>query len=277
MSTAEPSVPLHALARRLRDLHRRVHASMPWGYRVAGLFVRLAADSIDTFGRVICAEFIKAVVRGMPDAPGGKPAFDLIQDVFRRGADALPPGYGRSFASRVYKILLSKFSDPELAEEAMSRVMLQAARGKVHIANGSDLHSAEAYVITACMNAARDILRSKGRRREVPLVRERDDDDREVDIADPETFRDLDKTISPREMERLLDAVEEVHPRAREYVEAVLRGDSQAEWARELGVTDAAVSKFVRKIRPTLQQALREHLRSGSVAARHSAYSYDYS
>jgi predicted transcriptional regulator len=75
-------------------------------------------------------------------------------------------------------------------------------------------------------------------------------------------------------MDRILAAVAEVHPRAREYLEAVLRGDSQAEWARELGVTDAAVSKLVRKIRPTLQQALHDHLRSASVVVRCPRYDY---
>jgi RNA polymerase sigma factor (sigma-70 family) len=265
-------VPPHLVARRLRDLNRSIYASMPWGYRVAGLLVHLAADGLEAFGRTMYAEFVKAAVRGMPDAPHGKPAFDLIQDVFRRGADALPPGYGRPFASRVYKIILVKFGDPEVVEEAMSAVMLRAAQGKFHIGSGSDLHSAESYAVTAVLNAGRDILRAQGRRRESPLVRE--DDDTTVDIADPETFRDLDRSISPKEMQSILDSVESVHPRAREYLEAVLRGDSQAEWARELGVTDAAVSKLVRKIRPTLQRALREHLRSAALMASRSAYDY---
>ncbi len=265
-------VPLNVLTRRLRDINRSAHASMPWGYRIAALLVRLAGDSLDAFGRVVSAEMILAAVRGMPDI-GGKPAIDWIQDVHRKGADVLPFGTGRPFAAKVFKIVLAKFGDPEVAEEAMSHLMLQAARDKLHIANGSDLHSAESYLITSCLNAARDVLRGKQRRREVPLVRERDDD-REIDIADPETFRDLDKSISPTDMDRILDAVEEVHPRARDYLESVLRGDSQAEWARELGVTDAAISKFVRKIRPTLQQALREHLRSAAMGVRRLAYNY---
>ncbi|HEY0467625.1 MAG TPA: hypothetical protein VGC79_25670, partial [Polyangiaceae bacterium] len=69
----------------------------------------------------------------MPNTADGKPAFDLIQEVQRKGVDALPPGYGKPFAGRVYKILLSKFSDPELAQEVLSQVMLQAARGKLHV------------------------------------------------------------------------------------------------------------------------------------------------
>jgi len=273
MSTANSRVPLRFVVRRARHLNQWIYASMPWGYRVAELLVHVAGDSLDAFGRTMYAEFIKSVVRGMPDAPGGKQAFDLVQDVQRHGPDALPAGYGKQFAARVYKVLLVKFGDAEVVEDAMSEVMTKAVRGKVHVANGSSLHEAGAYVITACLNAARDIIRSKGRRREVPLVRDQDDD-RVPDIADPDTFRDLDKTITPKEMERLLDSVAEVHPRARDYLEAVLRGDSQAEWARDLGVTDAAVSKFIRKVRPTLKQVLREHLRSATLMALRSAYDY---
>lgn len=83
-------------------------------------------------------------------------------------------------------MLLSKLGEPEVAQDAMSKVLLQVVRGKVYIHNAADLHSAESYVVTACFNAGRDILRSQGRRREQPLVRERDDEQATVDVADPE-------------------------------------------------------------------------------------------
>jgi len=258
-------VPQHVLRRRAVDLSRRIYASLPWGYRVAKLFEVLAADSLDAFGRVVTAQMILAVVRGIPDI-GGKPASDWIQDVHRRGPDVLPPGTGRAFAGRVYKILLSKFSDPEVVEEAMAHVMLQATRGKIHISNGSDIHTAQSLVITICLNRARDLLRAQGRRREDSLVRDREDEPREIDITDPEAFRDLDRSISPGDMNRILQDAARVSPRAREYLESVLRGDSQSEWARELGVTDSAVAKYIRKVRPKLQEVLREHFRAASVA-----------
>ena len=193
--------------------------------------------------------------------------------MYRKGADALPSGTGRHFAGKVYKILLTKFSDPEVAEDAMSKVMLQAARGKINLQNGSDIHDAESFIITIALNGARDLLRSKGRRREDPLVRNRDDEPRELDITDPEAFRDLDKSMSPSDMNRILQDAGRVSPRAREYLESVLRGDSQSEWARELGVTDAAVSKFIRKVRPKLQEVLRDHFRA---AATTTPASYDF-
>ena len=263
-------IPQHILAKRASDLSRRIYASMPFGLRVANLLVVLAADSLDAFGRVLTAQCILAVVRGLPDV-GGKPASDWIQEVHKKGPNVLPPGTGREFASRVFKILLVKFSDPEIVQEAMSAVMLQIARGKFHVANGSSMHEAQSYTITAALNAARDILRARGRRRETPMTT---DHGQEIDIADPEEFRDLENSISEKDMASILSEAERISPRAREYLEAVLRGDSQSDWARDLGVTDAAVSKFVRKIRPTLKKVLEDHLRSAS--ARQRGVDYDF-
>jgi DNA-directed RNA polymerase specialized sigma24 family protein len=263
-------VPQHELRRRAVDLSRCIYASLPWGYRVAGLLLVLAAASLDTFGRVMYAEFIKSVVRGMPDVAPGKTAFDLVQDVERKGADVLPAGYGRPFASRLYKVLLSKLGDPEVAQEAMSKVMLQVVRGKVHIHNGADLHSAEAYVVTACLNAGRDVLRAQGRRREQSLVRERDDEERAVEVEDPEAFAKLDKLMPASELRDILRELADVHPRAPEWLRARLDGDSGQEIANEWQTTPSYVSKWQRQYLPEIKRVVEHHLRLARVE-----YSYD--
>ncbi len=270
MRVPEPLLPPHVLAARLRNLNREVHASMPCGYRVASLLVHLASDSLDAFGRVSYALMIEAVVRGMPDSPNGKPATDYVQDVHQRGPDALPSGYGRPFAARVYRILLAKFGAPEVAEEAMSKVMVQAARGKLHVANGSGLHAAEAYLITSAMNAARDILRSQGRRREESLTQHRDDDDVVVDVEDPEAFVELERALSPGDIKKLLGDLEQVHPRARSFAEALLEGDSKADIAEAWSVTPSYVSKWLRQYGSEIKQVIEHHLRQAR-----GLYSYD--
>lgn len=263
-------VPQHVLHRRAVDLSREIYASLPWGYRIAGLFVVLAGDALDAFGRVAYAEMIRSVVRGMPDTPSGKPAFDLVQDVERRGADALPPDYGKPFATRVYKILLSKFSDPEVAEDAMSQVLLQVARRKLHIQNGSSLHEAESYIITVALNAARDILRARGRRREESLVRERDDEQATIDVEDPEAFAQLDKLLPASELRVVLRDLGEVHPRAPEWLQARLQGDSGQEIATDWGTTPSYVSKWQRQYVPAIRRVVEHHLRQAR-----ARYSYD--
>lgn len=263
-------VPQHILARRATDLNRRIYGSLPWGYHVAGLLLVLAGDSLDAFGRVVYATMIEAAVRGMPDSPGGKPAYDYIQDVHQRGPDALPSGFGKPFATRVFKILLSKFSDAEVAEEAMSQVLLQAARGKLHIKNGADLRDAESYVITVALNAARDILRARGRRREQPLVRERDDDQTTMDVEDPQAFERLDKLLPPSELQSVLKALGEVHPRAPEWLRARLDGDSGQEIAEQWGTSPSWVSKWQKLYLPKVKAIVEHHLREAA-----NRYSYD--
>ena len=246
--------------------------SQPWGHRLASLLTVLAADSLDTFGRVIYGQMILSGVTGMPDTPQGKPAHDLIQAVELRGPGALPGGYGKPFASRVFKILLSRFSDPEIAEEAMSGVLLQAARHKLQIHNGSDLRGAEAYVITIALNQARDIVRARARRREDSLVRERDDQ-QTVDLEDPAAFHDLDTLLPPSELRSILQQLGRVHPRAPEWLRARLDGDSGIEIAQEWGTTPSYISKWQRTYVPEIKRLVEHHLRQGRIRVR---YSYDF-
>lgn len=266
--TSNAVVSQHVLRRQAVDLSRRIYALLPSGYRIAELFTVLAGDGLDAFGRAVYAEFIKSVVRGMPDVASGKAAFDLVQDVERRGAEALPVGYGRPFASRVFKILVSKFSDAEVVEDAMAQVLFQVARDKLHIHNGASLHEAEALVVTVALNAARDILRARGRRREQQLVR--DDDETTVDVEDPRAFQRLDKLMPASELRDILRELGQVHPRAPEWLRARLDGQSGQEIAEEWGTTPSFVSKWQRVYLPKVKKVVEHHLREAR-----QAYSYD--
>jgi len=221
------------------------------------------------FGRVIYVEFIKASIRGLPDLDSGRPALDLTDEVTRRGADAVPSGYGKPFQGRVFRIL-SRFSDPQVAEEAMSQVLFQVARGKLHIEDGSSLHQAESYVIAAAMNAARDILRARGRRREDSLVRERDNEQATVDVQDPEAFARLDKLMPPSELRDVLRELGNIHPRAPEWLRARLDGDSGQEIATGWGTTPSYVSRWQKQYLPEIKRVVEHHLRQAR-----RAYSYD--
>ena len=262
----------HAIHRRAVELSRSIHTSLPWGYRIAEMFTVLAGDGLDAFSRTVYAEFIKSVVRGMPDVSSGKAALDLVQDVARRGAEALPVGYGRPFASRVFKTLVSKFSDLSLVEDAMSQVLLQVARGKLHIHNGSSLHEAESYIITVAMNAARDILRARGRRREHSLVHERDEQ-AAVDVEDPEAFRQLDTLMPASELRAVLRELGELHPRAPEWLKARLDGQSGQEISELWQTTPSYVSKWQRTYLPAIKKVVEHHLREARSAG---GSSYDY-
>lgn len=275
MSNNNPANPntesQQALARRAAELSRRLYISMPWGYRVAGLLLVLAGDSLDTFGRATYAEMIKAVVRGMPETADGRQALDLVQDVASRGAEALPSGYGRQFAARVFKVLLTKFSDPEAVEEAMARVLVQIARKKIHVRNGSDLREAESLFLTVALNAARDYLRTKSRRREDSLTHQRDEEAPHLNIEDPESFRQLEEVLPERQLQTLINELAAVHPRAPQWLRARLEGQTGQEIAQAWGTTPSWVSKWQRMYLPQVQQVVVHNLRSAQ-----RVVSYDY-
>jgi hypothetical protein len=265
--------PQHILAKRASDLSRRIYVSFPWGFRVANVLVVLAGDSLlDACGRVTTAQFILAVVRNLPDV-AGKPASDWIQEVYKKGPNVLPPGTGREFSNRFYKILLVRFSDPEVVQEAMSAVMLQIARGKFHIANGVSVHEAESYVITAGLNAGRDILRARGRRREESLVRDHEGENVELDVEDPAAFERLDHALPAAEMRKILNELGEVHPRAPEWLKARLDGQSGQEISEAWKTTPSYVSKWQRTYLPRIKTVVEHHLRQ---ARRVQSASYDY-
>lgn len=269
-TVSAPLVPQHELRRRAVDLSRRIYSTLPWGYRVAGLLLVLAGDALESFGRASYGECIRAVVRGMPDLPSGKQALDLVQDVQRRGADALPAGYGRPFAVRVFKILISKFGDHEIAEEAMSHVLLQIARGKIHIRNGSSLQEAESLLLVVALNGARDNLRARNRRREQPLFRDDDGAQTTVDVEDPQAFELLDKLLPASELKALLRELVEVHPRAPDWLQARLQGDSGQEIAIDWGTTPSYISKWQKTYVPQIRKRIEYHLRQARCR-----YSYD--
>ena len=153
--------------------------------------------TVTTFGRVASAEFIGALVQGLPDLPGGAPALTLFADVLRMGADAVPRGYGDALGARVYQLTTRTYWGRDVVEEAMLTFMTTAVRGRVYLTAGCPRFNAERYVLTAVANAAKNILRTRGRKQrgEVPLDPERDIDERPAQHADPRSIDEEDRVV----------------------------------------------------------------------------------
>lgn len=264
MATITISAPQHELARRARQLSRRIFASLPWGFRLAHLFSVFSADAASALGRSAYALFIAAALRNMPPVEG-RDALDLVREI--RGpedADKLPPDYGGVFGGRLFRSLLAKFG-PEIAEEAFAETLLKIVRGKVNVRNGANLSEGEALVSTIAINSARDLARGEQRRR-----RHVQDDDGSLDPEDPEAFAELERALSPTEMERVLRDLEQVHPRARSFAEALLDGDTKSEIAAEWNVTPSYVSRWWRQHKDDMASIVTRHLRTAR-----QCYSYD--
>lgn len=249
------------LAARATKLSRTIFASLPWGFRLAHLLTKLAVDTQEAFGRFAYAEFLKAGVEGLPDIKG-QPALSLRGEIQGpRAADKLPRGYGKPFGVKVWKIALSKFHNPEIVEEAISRVMMRLVAGDMKIREGADIKSAESLIVTSVINAATDVLRKQ--KRETPsLMREDDGEYTEVDISDPHAFRDMERMVPKSEMTKIMRELKQVNDRAPSWVEAQLDGLSNVEIADEWGVSPAYVTKWTRTYLDKIQAIFTKYLRA---------------
>jgi len=251
------------LASQATALSRRIFASLPWGYRLAHLLTKFAVDTQEAFGRFAYAEFLKAGVEGLPDI-GGQPALSLRDKIQGpRAADKLPRGYGRDFGTKVWKVALAKYHNPEIVEDAISRVMMKLVAGDARIREGSPLKVAEGFLITAVLNTATDLLRKK--KWESPSLVRRDEESggyTEIDITDPGAFKDLEHMLPRSEMMKVMRDLKQVHDRAPSWVEAQLDGLSNIEIASEWGVSPAAVSQWVKKYEPQIEAVFNKYLRA---------------
>jgi hypothetical protein len=192
------------LAAAAENLRRKVYASLPWGYRLANLLVKLSSIQHD-LGGVLYGYFYLAGVEGMPEP--AKPIKEVrdIQKVYRTygGSEA------RDFGNKVYKALLAKFRNPDLAEEVVMELLLKMFDPQENASflaglKGKNLSQAQGYTLRSMQNRALDILRSQDR--DVSMT-ETDDEGKNVErvIADPNQWGYLDDVMS----EERLDEVRE--------------------------------------------------------------------
>lgn len=238
------------LLARVRDLNRRVYASLPWGFRVANVLIKLAFGLTDTVGRVFYALFLEAGVEGMPPgpAPGTPP-------------ERLPSGYGRRFGERLYAMLLQKAKNATLVEDVLSELMVTAARDKFGLKPGMSLRGAEQYVMRSAVNHLINHLRKDKPTEELGGE---GDESTDVDMSDPNAFRDLDNLLPRHELQRLMKDLESVHPRAPSWLEAQLEGLKNVELAEEWGVSKGAVTMWEQKYVPAIKDVVLRHLKAAA-------------
>jgi RNA polymerase sigma factor (sigma-70 family) len=257
-------MPLTVLAR-ARTLNRRIYASFPWGFRVANLLLKVASSYIETVGRVVLAEFIKAGVTGLPEI-AGSPAAAFVEKVQGpRGPDRLPKGVGLEFGKKIYATLMAKSRSVDVTEEALSRLMLNIARGKVTVRPGVPVHEAEAFMMHAAKNLLIDIYREKASRpRGDSMTMDDEDEGAMIDLADPNSFRHLDEMIPRSEMANLMRDLEKIHPKAPSWFEAQLEGLTGRELAEEWGVSPPRVHQLEQTFLPKVKQVLREYIQAAA-------------
>ena len=138
------------------EAQRQVHASMPWGYKVANLLfrVRVASDA-QAFGKLIYGMFLLHGVVGMPPVP------KMPESV--RQIDRLPRDYGLDFGKKAWSYLLRTFKGEDAAQEIMSVVSMEALQDKTMWARtpGMELKSAESYIMTRLKMRGINLMRGR--------------------------------------------------------------------------------------------------------------------
>lgn len=174
-------------------LRRKIYASIPFEDRLATLWVKISLDTVETLGRAIGAEFLLRGVQDMPDpGPHWKPES-------RNPALTLPSGYMRDFASGLYGLLMKKFRDPSVADDAIQMYLARVTTsGEIKPMKRSQ---AESYVRDGVVKQALSIIRSK-RRHETESLSDRgpEDEGQELieSLEDPNALKGIQREISPR-------------------------------------------------------------------------------
>ncbi len=253
-------------AKRATNLARKIYASLPWGYRMAQVFLKLTYSTQETFGRFCYAKFIQAGVEGLPDI-NGAPALslkDLIQGP--RGESKLPAGYGRHFGEMAWKTGLQKLHSPEIVEDALSMVTMKLVAGKIRIQEGSPLARAEGFLLTAVITAGLDIIRiQRGRRNQhVEVSMPEDEHGTPVDLRDPKSFDRIEDLLSPSDLKNFLADIAHIDRRAPEWFNAQLDGMSNVELAKEWDVSPAYVTKWTQAHLDKIKAVVYKHIRDAT-------------
>lgn len=186
---------ISSLIARADVLRRRIYSSIPFEDRLAALWVKLALDTVETIGRALGAEFLLRGVTEMPDpGPRWKPES-------RNPASTLPSGYMRDFGSKLYGMMLKKFRDPDVVEEAISRFLLKATTS--NLITPQTRRAAESFVMTGCIRYAIDVIRQKRRQNADSLDDPGAGGEEEGqalihNLEDPNALKNMQRELTPR-------------------------------------------------------------------------------
>lgn len=256
--------PVIKLASRARALNRRIYASLPYGYRVANLLLKLAAGSEEAFGRFVYAQFVELGVTDMPEVRG------MPAESFKgrlkgpRGPDRLPRGYGHAFGKRAFNLARSKFGvkNMEVIETGAALLYSKFLRGKVYIQEGTPLPQAEKITLAVFMNSIRDAFDSfEVQNRGTTSL---GIDPLELDLYDPDSWREVEQAIPANTLSRIMNEVGRIHPRAADWVEAKLEGLSSRDIASEWGISAPRVSQIEKAIVPRIYEVFQKYLEAAA-------------
>lgn len=143
---------------------------------------------------------------------------------------------GTAMATRMWDAALRKVKHEEFVEEGFSSVTLKILSKQI-ILQGGPLSGAERYLTVAVYHASLDAQRRQ-------QIHDRCLDTFASEVADTAFVQSLEDSLSPSDLNRLLVELAGIHPRAVEWVEAMLEDVPKKVLAEQWGVTPAAITNF---------------------------------
>ena len=205
-----------------------MYGSLSFSERMSRLFVRLSLDTVETLGKAVGAEFLLRGVTGMPD-PGPR-----WRPESRNPALTLPAGYMRGFAAKLYGLMMKKFRDPSLVDDAIMTYLARVTTsGEI---KPMPLSAAESYVQAGVVKEALNLIRAqRTRMRDVRLEESLApgvDGERGLadTLEDPRALRDMQHELSPRVWRQWMDYLaKHLHPDIPLYIGYSMEGWTDGE------------------------------------------------
>ena len=276
------------------ELRRKIWASLPWGYRVAHLFLVLADAGAAARGKLIYAMFLQHGVKGMPDIHG-KPAeewFAALPPNISGNINALvrklPDGYGSLFGHKLQKIVLVIARRPDKTDDELQKLVMYLLEGGIkHMREGVDLHTAENYVGNAAQNRAYNIQKSERReqgRGHSLTVEDSEGAPVQLDINDADMMDDLDEAFPIRQIlnaPKTRNVLNRIHPDAMIFVDLTLQGYNTKEIVGDpkFGVesmlphfneSGQSNNNFIQNHIPRINEALLRLVKDNQLLSNHS-------
>jgi len=260
-SVAAETDPQTRLIRAAEELHRKVHASLPWGMRLGSLLfnLRYAADPA-TFGKFAYGVFQLLGVEGLPRTPFTP---STIREI-----DRLPRDYGNEFGNRAQYIARKYLRQEDDVEEVLSLVAMKLVSNETLRSNirGKNIRDAQNYVLRAVQNLAIDFLRTQKAHRYEEIT----------DLLhEPGSWENLGDLIPEPEQQRIKKELEEsVSPRLMPdlplYFDLLLDGFSNKEIAERRLLPSLELhpisQQAMAKYRDKLKNVLRKHFEVQALA-----------
>jgi len=200
------------------DTRRKIFASLPWGFRLATIFLAMEGAMLEAWGRQVGALLLQAGVKDMPE-PGAKwkPEKPNVKD--------LPRGYCQDVAKQAYGIALKLSGNPATADDAMQDFLLKLLSGQTKIDGGKSFTAVVSFLLTGIKWEAGAGRKKNDRRREQSVDDDNDGEGSTIDLVDeafesnpywsakPQQFQKIED-VFPREVWRneVLPATTKVHP-----------------------------------------------------------------